>query len=100
MAQDWALAYRQFSNDYVAREGEAQEARLGMWREPWDWRREGDPVAAYRTGANELQAQYAAFTVPNIDPVLSDHVSGELGDALDRLLQLIGEMLGVGKSTT
>ncbi len=42
MAQDWALAYRQFSNDYVAREGEAQEARLGMWREPWDWR--GWPV--------------------------------------------------------
>ena len=60
----------------------------------------GDPVAGYRTGANELRAQYAAFTVPNIDPVLSDHVSGELGDALDRLLQLIGEMLGVGKSTT
>lgn len=46
MAQDWALAYRQFSNDYVAREGEAQEARLGMWREPWDWRREDRLVAA------------------------------------------------------
>ena len=49
VAQGWALAYRQFSNDYVAQEGEAQEARLGMWRgefvAPWDWRR-GDRLAA------------------------------------------------------
>ena len=43
VAQGWALAYRQFSDDYVAQEGKAQEAGLGMWRgkfiAPWDWRR-------------------------------------------------------------
>ena len=41
VAQGWALAYRQFSDDYVTQEGEAREAGLGMWRgwfvDPWDW---------------------------------------------------------------
>ena len=49
VAQGWALAYRQFSDDYVDQEGEAREAGLGMWRgrfvAPWDWRR-GDRVVA------------------------------------------------------
>ena len=49
VAQGWALAYRQFSNDYVGQEGEAREAGLGMWRgwfvDPWDWRR-GDRLVA------------------------------------------------------
>ncbi len=43
VAQGWALAYRQFSDDYVAQEGKAREAGLGVWRgefvAPWDWRR-------------------------------------------------------------
>ncbi len=50
VAQGWALAYRQFSNDYVDQEGEAREAGLGMWRgrfvAPWDWRRGSRLVAA------------------------------------------------------
>ena len=41
--QGWALAYRQFSDDYVGQEGEARDTGLGMWRgefvAPWDWRR-------------------------------------------------------------
>ena len=49
VAQGWALAYQQFSDDYVAQEGEAREAHLGMWRgefvAPWDWRR-GDRLVA------------------------------------------------------
>ena len=49
VAQGWALAYRQFSDDYVDQEGEAREAGLGMWRgrfvAPWDWRR-GDRLMA------------------------------------------------------
>ena len=53
VAQGWALAYRQFSDDYVAQEGKAREARLGMWRgefvAPWDWRR-GDRLAAVPAG--------------------------------------------------
>ncbi len=39
----WALAYRQYSTDYVAEEQAAREARRGLWRgefvPPWEWRR-------------------------------------------------------------
>jgi endonuclease YncB( thermonuclease family) len=38
----WALAYRQYSTDYVEAEAEARKARRGMWRgtfaKPWEWR--------------------------------------------------------------
>ncbi len=40
----WALAYRQYSQDYVGAEKRARDARRGMWRgrftEPWLWRKE------------------------------------------------------------
>jgi endonuclease YncB( thermonuclease family) len=50
----WALAYRQYSMDYVDAENEAREARRGMWRgrfvKPWEWRlaaaRAGTPASA------------------------------------------------------
>ena len=39
----WALAYRQYSKDYVRAEGYAKARKEGMWRgkfvEPWEWRR-------------------------------------------------------------
>ena len=39
----WALAYRQYSKDYVSDENTAKEAGLGLWRgeftPPWEWRR-------------------------------------------------------------
>lgn len=39
----WALAYRQYSNDYVAAEEIAQARKVGLWRSefvpPWEWRR-------------------------------------------------------------
>jgi endonuclease YncB( thermonuclease family) len=38
----WALAYRQYSTDYVDAEAEARKARRGLWRgtfaKPWEWR--------------------------------------------------------------
>jgi endonuclease YncB( thermonuclease family) len=38
----WALAYRQYSMDYVDAEDEARKARRGLWRgrftKPWVWR--------------------------------------------------------------
>lgn len=38
----WALAYRQYSTDYVEAEAAARKARRGMWRgtfaKPWEWR--------------------------------------------------------------
>jgi endonuclease YncB( thermonuclease family) len=40
----WAVAYRQYSMEYVRDEDDAKRARHGLWRGqfamPWDWRRE------------------------------------------------------------
>ncbi len=41
--EGWALAYRQFSLDYVGEELEAKATKAGLWSmdfvEPWEWRR-------------------------------------------------------------
>ena len=41
--EGWALAYREYSGDYVPAEDEARANRRGIWRgdfvPPWDWRR-------------------------------------------------------------
>lgn len=50
--QGWAIAYRQYSRDYVGDEKLAHTARAGMWAgrfvEPSRWRR-GDRLAAEKT---------------------------------------------------
>lgn len=42
VSNGWALAYRRYSEDYVAAEEHASTARLGMWSgefvPPWEWR--------------------------------------------------------------
>lgn len=42
VSNGWALAYRRYSEDYVAAEEHAAAARVGMWRDefvpPWEWR--------------------------------------------------------------
>ncbi len=49
----WALAYRQYSTDYVDAEDEARKAKRGMWRgsfvKPWVWRA-SSPAPARRGG--------------------------------------------------
>jgi len=39
----WAMAYRQFSREYVPAENEAKAAKRGLWAgafpAPWEWRR-------------------------------------------------------------
>lgn len=52
-ANGWAMAYRQYSKDYVDAEAAARAARIGIWagtfQPPWDWRkdkREGKPQPA------------------------------------------------------
>jgi endonuclease YncB( thermonuclease family) len=39
----WALAYRNYSKDYVGQEASAKVAKRGMWQgrfvKPWEWRR-------------------------------------------------------------
>ena len=41
--EGWALAYRQYSKDYVRAEGQAKRNNIGLWQgkfvEPWNWRR-------------------------------------------------------------
>jgi endonuclease YncB( thermonuclease family) len=43
--EGWAVAYRQYSTEYVAEEGTAQQAAAGIWASefdmPWDWRKNG-----------------------------------------------------------
>lgn len=43
VSEGWAVAYRQFSRDYVAVEAEARRAGRNIWSGsfvmPWDWRR-------------------------------------------------------------
>ena len=43
VSQGLALAYRQYSLDYVGEEVDAQVARRGIWAaefvKPWEWRR-------------------------------------------------------------
>jgi endonuclease YncB( thermonuclease family) len=40
--EGWALAYRQYSLDYVPQENEARDAKRGVWSSefipPWEWR--------------------------------------------------------------
>jgi len=43
VSEGWALAYRQYSRDYVSAEENAKKLGLGIWQgkfvEPWNWRR-------------------------------------------------------------
>ena len=49
VAAGWAVAYRQYSTDYVEAEDEARKARRGMWRgtfmRPWKWRASSTRIA-------------------------------------------------------
>jgi len=43
VARGWALAYRQYSSEYVPEEDDARLHKRGLWRgqfvAPWEWRR-------------------------------------------------------------
>ena len=43
VAEGWALAYRQYSDDYVEEEQAARAGHKGLWRgvfvAPWEWRK-------------------------------------------------------------
>ena len=65
VANGWALAYRQFSEDYVGEEEQARSTGRGIHRgqfiEPWNWRRgerlDGeDTFAAVSSGALDVEA--------------------------------------------
>ena len=52
VAEGWAMAYRQYSTDYIRQEKAASNAKNGIWQgdfvAPWDWRR-GKRLAATET---------------------------------------------------
>ena len=60
VAQGWALAYRDYSHDYVGQERSASKARLGLWQgefeRPWEWRR--------KNPANQRSDQPARLVEP------------------------------------
>ena len=64
VANGWALAYRQFSEEYTDEEAQARANRLGMHRgqfvDPWDWRRgerlEGSDTFAAVSTSDALDA--------------------------------------------
>ncbi len=43
VSEGWAMAYRQYSTDYIRQEDGASRGKVGIWRgefvPPWDWRR-------------------------------------------------------------
>ena len=53
VAQGWALAYLDYSHDYVGQERSASKAKLGMWQgefeRPWEWRRRNPQPADQRS---------------------------------------------------
>ena len=49
----WALAYRQFSDDYMEEEGAAREAGTGIWRGQFVWR-QGIRLAQSKSRSNKL----------------------------------------------
>lgn len=61
--QGWAVAYRQYSEDYVSHEEQAQEASKNIWAGdfvmPWDWRR-GDRLDGQKQSSRANQAQQSS----------------------------------------
>jgi len=49
----WALAFRKYSEDYVALEDEARAGKVGLWAgtftAPWEWRADGRAARSSRT---------------------------------------------------
>jgi endonuclease YncB( thermonuclease family) len=43
VGDDWALAYRRYSEEYIDEEKTARDNQMGIWRgefmQPWKWRR-------------------------------------------------------------
>lgn len=79
VAQGWAVAYRQYSTDYVAQEAEAKAAGRGVWEGrfvmPWDWRR----------GQRVVQQQAPASTQDG-----DCRIKGNIGSKGDRIYHVPG----------
>ena len=55
-----------------------------------------DPSALAEERATALRESASEFTIPGVDPALSDMASAELKDAFEHLLGMIAEMTAAG----
>jgi len=82
-----ALAYREYSNDYVDEEEEAEAARRGAWagsfEAPWDWRRGGSDDSAESSAA-------PARTPASAENSASCRIKGNLSWQGERIYHLPG----------
>ena len=66
VSQGWALAYRQYSMDYVGDEDAARAAGKGLWRgkfiPPWEWHRR--PPASARPVGHDCRRKRTPSPVP------------------------------------
>lgn len=69
VASGWALAYRNYSTDYVDAETEARKAERGMWRgifdKPWEWRASNGSADTSATVAASERSKPRAQTSAN-----------------------------------
>ena len=79
-----ALAYRQYSDDYIDEEAEARAARRGAWagefEEPWNWRRLGS-----QSTRDSAEAQ-----VPTLPPSGDCLIKGNINSEGERIYHLPG----------
>ena len=97
VASGWALAYRQYSEDYVNEEERARSNRRGMHRgefvEPWRWRQgermeEEDTFAAITSGQLNVDAL--------VDRMLRGDDSNVYGHSLDdSVFAIVDDTVGV-----
>ncbi len=84
VARGWALAYRQFSLDYVDEEAEARKSERGMWRgtfvAPWDYRRGGGPTLG--AGTPDLAQTPDAAADPDGGCLIKGNVSSRGGERI------------------
>lgn len=85
-ANGWAMAYRQYSKDYVGAEATARAARAGIWagtfQPPWEWRaakREGKPQAANQSRP-----------APSAAPSSGCQIKGNINSKGDRIYHVPG----------
>lgn len=89
-ANGWAMAYRQYSKDYVGAEATARAVRAGIWagtfQPPWEWRaakREGKPQAAN-------QSRSTPATAPTSAPASGCQIKGNINSKGERIYHVPG----------
>lgn len=52
-----------------------------------------DPYAAVKSANDGLRSMLRAQTIPGVEPVWSDHVVGEMQEAIERVLSIMEDMV-------